>query len=59
MRSWLSLIFGKRSPLSDVELYSNLDASFLTYIEYLTAYLEDSDNPLTFEKFMEDEIQAT
>jgi len=53
------LIFGKRSPLSDVELYSNLDASFLTYIEYLTAYLEDSDNPLTFEKFMEDEIQAT
>ena len=59
MRNWLSLALSKKGPPSDAELYSNLDASFLTYIEYLTAYLEDSDNPFSFEKFTKEEFQTT
>ena len=59
MRSWLSLAFSKKGPPSDVELYSNLDASFLAYVEYLTAYYHDAENPFTFEKFTQEEFQAT
>lgn len=59
MRSWLSLAFSKKGPPSDAELYSNLDASFLAYAEYLTAYFHDSENPFTFEKLTEEDFQAT
>ena len=59
MRNWLSIALSKKGAPSDIELYSNLDVSFFTYLDYLTAYFEDEENPFTFDKLTISEFQTT
>lgn len=57
MRKLWSVAFSKKGPPSDTELYDNLDASYLTFIEYVSTQYLDSENLLTVNRLSEDEFQ--